>query len=138
MGMLATAKAQTARKSQISKLQRKRKMREERRDLLRNLDSLLPEDARRSNPFKTSGSRACGTSGRSLDNVLYDVVEYIRQERAFHSSSSQAGTASSKHTGKTDFARDIFLSSHSVFAAEVCFLSCFFPPALCMLHRARS
>ena len=47
--------------------------------MLRELDALLPDDHKTSKPSKTAGfKRACGSSGRSLENVLGDVNAFIK------------------------------------------------------------
>jgi len=116
-------------RSNMDKVQRKRQMREERRELLRGLDRLLPPSDRQSNPVKTSGSRSCGLAGRSLDNILFDVMGHIQKRgllsklpRALRSGRAplQAGQGAGHaktYLGEVD--RAGFLSSHSVFVAEI-------------------
>jgi hypothetical protein len=55
--------------------------RQDRNDKLRELDAMLPNAHKTSKPAKTAGaSRACGSSGRSLQNVLSDVIVFIKNE----------------------------------------------------------
>lgn len=60
------------------KLAVKRKMREHRRELLKEMDKLVSRAHRTSQPVKTSGNRACGTSGRSLHNILANVMAFTK------------------------------------------------------------
>ena len=64
-----------------NELLRKRQLRQKRRELLRKIDAMLPQNARRSNPVKTSGSRACGsTPATSHDGSLAcDVIGCARR-----------------------------------------------------------
>ena len=144
--------------AKVKRLKRKRQMRQDRRDLLQSLDRLLPASERRSNPVKSSGPRSCGMAGRSLDNILYDVVQRMkllhgpdtRIDSAVSAETAAVATSSTGSVSASDtstafnvweFARAGFLSSHSVFVAEVLFaltpspLSCICsrrtpPPAL--------
>jgi hypothetical protein len=120
----------------LKKMFRKRQMREDRRELLRQIDALLPKNARRSNPVKTSGSRACGTGGRSLHNILFDVLQYIRQRGPgaqahgpVHAGDGAFVTPEMEETkqaegdGQIDVAASMragLLSSHTLFVAEIC------------------
>ena len=59
-------------------LMHKRSVREYRGALLHDLDKLVPQAHRTSQPIKSSGRRACGTSGRSLHNILADTMAFIK------------------------------------------------------------
>ena len=56
---------------------RRRKWRDEQKQLVSMLDVLLPDSARRAG-FKRAGLRSAGVSGRSFFNVLSDTIDYVK------------------------------------------------------------
>ena len=69
---------QRGRKGSASEILRKRLDRSLQRDLIANLDRLLPQEARRISANGAGLSRAIGLQGRSIHDVLKDCVHHIK------------------------------------------------------------
>lgn len=69
---------QRGRKGSASEILRKRLDRSLQRDLIANLDCLLPQEARRISANGAGLSRAIGLQGRSIHDVLKDCVRHIK------------------------------------------------------------
>ena len=59
--------------------------------LIEHLDDLLPPDAKRLATTNGAGVRAIGLSGRSLHNVLHDVVDHLHALRRREAAHTQRG-----------------------------------------------
>jgi len=77
--------------AQLRYQKQKRMQRREQNLLLSKLDSLLPEEARHGG-FKGCGHRSAGVSGRSVLNVLTDVVKYVKGAKARSATSDRPPT----------------------------------------------
>ena len=83
--MLADAGSASARKhdqaAKVKYTKQKRMRRREQSLLLSQLDRLLPTEARKGG-FKGCGHRSPGLLGRSVLNVLSDLIEHVKDLRA--------------------------------------------------------
>ena len=114
-------------KTQAEHVVRKRRRRNEQKELVATLDGLLPESSRRCG-FKGAGFRSPGVAGRSLFNVLSDTLEHVRSlscaEWLSFSGPSPAAPLPVAAKLKTLKAlglryRDVMLSCRSTVALEV-------------------
>lgn len=108
-----TAKDKSA---QLRYQKQKRMQRREQNLLLSKLDSLLPEEARHGG-FKGCGHRSAGISGRSVLNVLTDVVKYVKSARA--RSASASDRLPTPETSKNTSYRDGSVPPHPALWARV-------------------
>jgi hypothetical protein len=80
--------------------------REETKNVLQKLDSFVPQHKRRAAQSNGAGARSIGAQGRTLNDVLGDVVEYIRTMKHDRESCSicreQPRACSKKHSAKAE------------------------------------
>lgn len=74
--------------------------------MLQKLDSFVPQHKRRAAQSNGAGARSIGAQGRTLNDVLADVVEYIRTMKHDRESCSicreQPRACSKKHSAKAE------------------------------------
>ena len=80
--------------------------REETKNVLQKLDSFVPQHKRRAAQSNGAGARSIGAQGRTLNDVLADVVEHIRTMKHDRESCSicreQPRACSKKHSAKAE------------------------------------